>query len=190
MNAINGLSNNSYLQSVMSSALRNAGVNPTATTSTSSATQSDVQQLSPFGQMMSTLQQLQQTDPTKYAQVTNQIATNLQSAAQTAQSQGNTSAANQLNELATDFSNASTSGKMPNFQNLAQAASGTHGHHHGHHGHHADSDSDSSSSTSSSSSTQNQIAAYQSSSAQRSQFNPMTIIGNTLASAGLTQSNS
>jgi hypothetical protein len=186
MTPINGLTNNGYLQSVMSNALQNAGVD--TTTATSSATQSDRQQLSPFAQMMSTLQQLQQTDPSKYAQVTNQIATNLQSAAQTAQSQGNTTAANQLNQLATDFSNASKTGQMPNFQNLAQAASGSRGHHHGHHGHHSsDSDSDSSSSSSSS---QNQIAAYQSSSNLQSPFNPMSIIGHTLASAGLTQSNS
>ena len=70
---------------------------------------------------MSTLQQLQQSDPTKYQQVTQQIATNLQSAAQTAQAEGNTTAANQLNQLATDFTNASQSGQLPNVQDLAQA---------------------------------------------------------------------
>jgi hypothetical protein len=50
--------------------------------------QTDNSQLSPFAQVLNTLQQLQQTNPTEYQQVTQQIATNLQSAAQTAQSQG------------------------------------------------------------------------------------------------------
>jgi hypothetical protein len=77
------------------------------------SSQSDSTQLSPFAQLVSALQQLQQSDPTKYAQVTQQIATNLQSAAQTAQSQGNSTAANQLTQLASDFSNASQSGQIP-----------------------------------------------------------------------------
>ncbi len=82
---------------------------------------------------MNTLQQLQQSNPTNYQQVTQQIATNLQAAAQTAQSEGNTTAANQLNQLATDFTNASTSGQLPNIQDLAQAMGGHHHHHHHHH---------------------------------------------------------
>jgi hypothetical protein len=69
--------------------------------------------------MMSTLQQLQQSDPAKYQQVTKQIATNLTSAAQTAEAGGNTTAANQLNQLAADFTNASQSGQLPNVRDLA-----------------------------------------------------------------------
>jgi hypothetical protein len=65
--------------------------------------QSDSTQLSPLAQLLSTLQQLQQSNPIQYQQ---QIATNLQNAAQTAQAEGNTTAANQLNQLATDFTNA------------------------------------------------------------------------------------
>ncbi len=95
----------------------------------------DSSQLSPFAQLLSTLQQLQQSDPAKYAQATQQISANLQTAAQTAQSEGNTAAATQLNLLSTDFSTASKTGQLPSVQDLASAA-GSH-HHHGHH-HHAD----------------------------------------------------
>src|ERR1039458_5147303 len=103
----------------------------------------DTNQFSPFAQLLSTLQQLQQSDPTEYQQVTQQIATNLQNAAKTASADGNTAAATQLNQLATDFTNASQSGQLPNIQDQSQAVSG--GHHH-HHGHHAESSQSSSSS--------------------------------------------
>jgi hypothetical protein len=55
-------------------------------------------QLSPFAQILSSLQQLQQSNPSPYQQVTQQIATNLQKA-KTAQSEGDTTAANQLKQL-------------------------------------------------------------------------------------------
>ena len=89
------------------------------------STITDNNQLSPFAQVASELQQIQQSNPAQYAQVTSQIAANLNSAAQTAQSQGNTTQSNELSQLSTDFSNASTSGQLPNFQDLAQAI----GHH-------------------------------------------------------------
>jgi cellulose 1,4-beta-cellobiosidase len=154
---------------------------------------------------MSTLQQLQQSNPTQYTQVTSQIATNLQSAAQTATADGNTSAASQLTQLATDFTNASTSGQLPNIQDLAQAVGGG-GHHHHHHFHaESGSSSDSSSgasstsstgSTSSTSSTSSSstspldqlLAAFQANSSQNNSFNPMSIIMNTLSTAGITTS--
>lgn len=134
---------------------------------------------------MSTLQQIQQSDPAKYQQVTAQIATNLQNAAQTAQSEGNTTAANQLNQLSTDFTNASKSGQFPNIQDLAQAVGGHHGHHH----HHAqpasgDADTNSSTSTSTNSAGLNQLlSAFQT---NNEALNPMLIIQNTLSSAGIT----
>src|SRR5271157_2499799 len=119
MGTINSLS--SYLQSELSSVLQTSGVpiNTTANTSGKTSTSSvalhtDNQQLSPFAQMLSQLQRLQQSDPTKYRQVTGQIATNLRNAAQTAQTDGNSTAANQLNQLATDFTSASQSGQLPN----------------------------------------------------------------------------
>lgn len=138
---------------------------------------------------MSTLQQLQQSNPAEYQQVTKQIATNLQSAAQTATADGNSTQATQLSQLATDFTNASQSGQLPNIQDLAQAVGGGH-HHHGHH--HAtsnDADSDSSSSSSSGASQISQLlAAYQTNSTQGEANNPMAIIMNTLSSAGITAS--
>jgi hypothetical protein len=88
---------------------------------------SDSGQLSPFAQLVSTLQQVQQQNPAEYQQLTQQIATNLQSAAQTAQTDGNSPQANQLSQLATDFTNASGTGQLPNLQDLAQAVGGTQG---------------------------------------------------------------
>ena len=162
----------------------------------------DTNQFSPFAQLLSTLQQLQQSDPTEYQQVTQQIATNLQNAAKTATADGNTAAATQLNQLATDFTNASRSGQLPNVQDLAQAVSGGH-HHHGHHMHATpivagtaplDSGSSSSSSASTAGSSGNStdlIAQFLSNSGadslnQNNALDPMAIIRNTLSNAGLT----
>ncbi len=195
--SINPIQNtsSSYIQSILNSALQSAGVTSGGTSSTkATGMQSDKGQLSPLAQVLSTLQQLQQSNPTQYTQVTAQIATNLQSAAKTATADGNTTAATQLNQLATDFTNASQSGQMPNIQDLAQAAGG---HHHHMHAHGSSSDSsststDSSSSTSGSTSTDNQtlsqlLAAFQSNAAQSDALNPMSIILNTLGSAGIGQ---
>ena len=198
MGFINTLSSN-YLQSVLSNAVQSSGLTTNTTTNTTSTTSSlalptDNQQLSPFAQVMSELQQLQQTDPTKYQQVTAQIATSLQSAAQTAQADGNSVVANQLNQLATDFTNASQSGQLPNIQDLAQASMSGH-HHHGHgghgHGHAASTDSDSSSSTSSTDQTLSQLfSTLQPNGTSNDPTNPMAIILNTLSSADIGTSNS
>jgi hypothetical protein len=206
--SVNNLSS-SYLQSILTNAVQaaksstgNSSLSGIGTTSLSQG--SDSTALSPFAQVMSTLQQLQQSNPTQYAQVTKQIATNLETAAQTAQSQGNTTAASQLNQLATDFNTASTSGQLPNVQDLAQAmgAQGQGGvsghHHHHHHSEAASSDSSSdptaSSSTSASSTSSSLLSqllsAYQGSSAQSDALNPESIIMNTLSSAGITTGNS
>ena len=152
----------SYLQSILSNATGSHKTSGTGTTQVSA--QPDNTQLSPFAQMLSELQQLQQSDPTKYQQVTGQIATNLQSAASTAQANGNTQAATQLNQLATDFSNASQNGQLPNIQDLAQAVGG--GHHHHHHSH-------------------SQATAFQNAASQDASLNPTAIVLNTLASAGI-----
>jgi hypothetical protein len=146
--------------------------------------------------MLGSLQQLQQSDPSKYQQVTQQIATNLQSAAQTAQADGNSIAATQLNQLSTDFSNASTTGQLPNIQDLAQATAGHH--HHGgghHHMHAASSDPDSSSTDPSTTGTLNQTLSQRLSNLQANgtangSLDPMAIILNTLSGAGVTGSNS
>jgi hypothetical protein len=96
--SVNYLSS-SYLQSILANAVQATKSSGTGNGSLSGigtaslARGSDSATLSPFAQVMSTLQQLQQSNPTQYAQVTKQIATNLQTAAQTAQSEGNTTAA-------------------------------------------------------------------------------------------------
>jgi hypothetical protein len=202
-NSILNLTNN-YLQSILGTTLQGTGLSTNTSSSSvsgASSQQSDTGQLSPFAQLLSTLQQMQESNPTQYQQVTQQIATNLQNAAQTATQDGNTSAATELNQLATDFTNASQSGQLPNVSDLAQAIGGG-GHHH-HHGHHVSS-SDSSSSSSSSDSTsasnstssnsssplQQLLAAFQSNATQNESLNPLSIITNTLESAGITTNNS
>jgi len=201
MGFINTLSSN-YLQSVLTNAVQSSGLNTNTTSSITGASSlvlpTDNQQLSPFAQIVSQLQQLQQSDPTKYQQVTQQIAANLQSAAQTAQADGNTTAANQLNQLSTDFSNASTSGQLPNILDLAQATKGHHNHGGGHHhAHAASSDPDSSSTdpttASSLSQTLSQILGNMqttvlSNGAQTNPQDPMAIILSTLSSAGVSGS--
>ena len=189
----------SYLQSIL-------GTTPpssTKTTNNSSKALSSIlqgpdnSQLSPFAQLMSTLQQLQQSNPTQYAQVTQQIATNLQSAAQTAQSQGNSTAASQLTQLSKDFTKASQTDQLPNIQDLAQAVGGHHGHHH-HHGQvsasDADGSSDSPTNSNSSAATTNStgyqtldqlLASWETNSIQNDSLNPTNIILNTLSSAGI-----
>ena len=193
MSSINNLTS-SYLQSILSSTLLNAGVMQNGTTTTSINASPVIQpgdnsSLSPLAQLMSTLQQLQQSDPSKYQQVTQQIASNLQSAAQTAQSQGNTTAASQFNQLSQDFTNASQSAQLPNASDLAKAA---HGHHHYHHFHGGSSSSTSDSSTNNSSSSTSTSSTGSSSgeTAQSNALNPMSIIWNTLSQAGITTSRS
>jgi len=202
MSSISNNLSSSYLQSIMSAALQGTGLTTNTVGNGVSGTSSvalptDNGQLSPFTQLMSTLQQLQQTDPTKYQQVTQQIATNLQSAAQTAQADGNSTAASQLNQLATDFTSASKSGQLPSIQDLAKAIGGGHHHHHHSHAASADADGDSNASSSSSSASSNTasqslsqlLSAFQTNGTQNDSLNPMTIILNTLSSAGITSSN-
>jgi hypothetical protein len=184
--SINAL--NSYVQSVLNTGLQGisssskaAGNNLNGIDLSSLQLQPDKTQLSPFAQVLSELQQLQQSDPTRYQQVTQQIATNLQSAAQTAQAQGNTTAANHLNQLATDFTNASQSSQLPNIQDLAMALSGGHRHHH----HFPSATAGSSNNTSTSQSLDQILAAFQANETQNDALNPMSIIMNTLAGSGI-----
>ncbi len=200
---VTGISNlsDTYIQSLLSTIKSSTGGSAkTGGTNQSSLTlpQDSGAQLSPFAQVMSALQQLQQSNPTQYQQVTSQIATNLQSAAQTATTDGNTQLASQLNQLATDFTNASQNNTLPNVQDLAQAMGGGHGHHHHHMGGASGSSSSNStdsttSGTSSSSSTSSELnqmlAAFMTNSASSnssSSLDPFSIISNTLTSAGIT----
>jgi hypothetical protein len=177
----------SYLQSILSSVLQSSGLTGTAknanhSNALSTALQPDNTQLSPFAQVTSELQQLQQSNPSEYQQVTGQIATNLQSAAQTATADGNTAAASQLNQLATDFQTASSTGQLPNFQDLAQAAGG---HHHHHHMHASSATPDSATSSATTDTLSQLMASLQSNGSQSDSLNPMNIILNTLSAAGI-----
>ena len=63
--SINSLSS-SYLQQLMSNSLENTGSANGVARLFSLSTQSDNGQISPFAQMLSELQQLQQSNPTEY----------------------------------------------------------------------------------------------------------------------------
>ncbi|HLJ46598.1 MAG TPA: hypothetical protein VKU01_11355 [Bryobacteraceae bacterium] len=168
----------SYLQSVLSTALQGTGL--TSTHSLSKTT--DQAQISTLGQMMNSLSSLQKSDPTKYKEVTQQIATNLEKASQAAQSQGNSTAAKQLSALASDFTDASKSGQLPNLQNLAQAAGG----HSRHHGAHRANDNDGDDKASQLVSALQQ----QTDDSQNESLNPVSIIQSTLNNAGVTAAKS
>lgn len=206
--SLTGISNisNSYVQSLLSSLESGSSTNGSKSSNIDASSltlpQDGNAQLSPFAQVMSTLQQLQQSNPTEYQQVTSQIATNLQSAAQTATTNGNTSLASQLNQLATDFTNASQNNTLPNVQDLAHAMGAGHGHHH-HHMDAASNTSDASStdgttgSTSSSASNSSELnqlfssfSSYMTNSASSSSssLDPFSVITNTLSSAGISLS--
>jgi hypothetical protein len=204
----------SYVQSVLGTALQGIGSTSKTTSSNLSGigatpSQRDSSQLSPFAQVLSQLQQLQQSDPAKYQQVTQQIGANLQQASDSAKAAGDTTAATQLGQLSNDFTDASKSGQLPNIQDLAQAIGGGGGGHHHHHHRVASSDSDNGSSTSgasastsiasstngsSSSSNASQLAqllaAFESGGAQNDSYNPASIILNTLSGAGISASSS
>lgn len=206
--SINSLSplSNSYLQSLLAAQLNNTNSTTTGGTGNASSTSlfptQDNNTLSPFAQVLSTLQQLQQSNPTQYQQVTAEIASQLQTAAQTATSDGNTQAAANLTQLSTDFQNASQNGQLPNIQDLANAIGGGHHHFGGHH--HVSSSSSSSDpdndgdtatngtpsiatpSANSSSGISQLIDSFLASSNTNDSLNPRPIILNTLANAGIS----
>jgi hypothetical protein len=165
-----------FLQSIIGPALGKSGAADSKTagsTSGAGATQADqgadYNQSSPFSQVLSTLQQLQQANPAQYQQVTRQISANLQSASNTAQANGNSAAATELDTLATDFKSASQSGQLPSVQDLAGAVTG-----HRHHAH-----------ASGAASEVRQMLASIETGGVQSGANPMSIIGRTLSSAGV-----
>jgi hypothetical protein len=188
-----------FVQSLISGAVKGSS-NTTATSGTSaSGSTQDTNQLSPLAQILGSLQQLQQSNPAQYQQVTLQISNNLQAGAQSATASGNTGLASELTQLSTDFKNASTSGQLPNVQDLAQAIGGGGGRHHRHH--HGGGGAAASTSSDASSSLTSNTTASDTSSTQTglSQFiqslstsqggsganSPLSIIYNTLSSAGI-----
>jgi hypothetical protein len=101
------------------------------------ASQASSSNISPTANFLSQLQQLQQQNPAQFSKVASSIATQLQAEAKTALSNGNTTQANSLNQLARVFQNSAQSGQVPTVQALQQA--GLSGHHR-HNGQHADAD--------------------------------------------------
>jgi hypothetical protein len=182
---ISGLSS-SYLQSMLGTALQNATAgskttrNASATSPASVPQASEVNQPSPFAELLDTLQGLQQSNPAKYSQVTTQIATNLTSAADAAQSSGETTAATALSQLASDFSSASQTNQLPSIQDLAKSV-----HLYGHHSQHSSSVSGGDSNGSANQSLSQVLSAFQSGAPQNDSLNPMSIILNTLSGAGI-----
>lgn len=159
MGSISGISNSLLPQSLFSSTT----LTGTSTTSTGKVSDSaDADQLSPLAQLLASLQKLQQTDPAKFKDVTEQIAAKLQDAAKTDTANGNTAGASQLTQLASDFTTASTSGQLPDIQDVAKSVSGAHHHHHGHGG---------------------APPAYQTDTSQDSSANPLAIISDTLSAS-------
>jgi hypothetical protein len=91
----------------------------------------DVLGLSPAAQFLNQLQQLQTQSPQQFQAIISQITGQLQQAASTRSSKGNTTQANQLTQLANSFQSAAHGGDLPTAQQLQQAGlTGSH-HHHG-----------------------------------------------------------
>jgi hypothetical protein len=153
-----------YVQSLFTG----AGQGSSSTTTPSVGNTQGTNQLSPFAQILSGLQQLEQSSLSAYQQVTQQVAGKLQTASQSATVAGNAALSSQLTQLSTDFQNASTSGQLPNVQDLAQALGGGGYYHH----HHGGGYSSSSASVSSGSNANSSLSA-------------LSIIDNTLSSAGI-----
>lgn len=172
-----------YLQSLIAGAMSGS-----SSTNTSAGNTQGTNEPSPFAQVLSSLQELEQSSFAKYQQVTQQVAGNLQTASQSATASGNTALAGQLTQLSTDFQNASTSGQLPNVRDLAQALGG--GHHHHHHG--VGSSSSSGSGSSAGNGTVGNLSEFlqslnasQSGSSANSSLSALSIIDNTLSGAGI-----
>ena len=84
---------------------------PGSSNTSSSSGASSANRTSPFAQVLNSLQQ---SDPTEFQTVTQQMAGYLKTGAQSATANGNTALASQLTQLSTDFTNVSTSGQIPN----------------------------------------------------------------------------
>jgi len=106
-----------------------------ASSASSVQQQADALAVSPAGQFLNQLQQLETQNPQEFQAILTEITGQLQQAATTASNNGNTTQANQLTQLANTFQNAESGGPLPTAQQLQQA--GLTGHHHHHGGHRA-----------------------------------------------------
>jgi len=98
-------------------------LNSTANTASSASSvqqQADVLGFSPASQFLDQLQQLQTQNPQEFQATLTQITGQLEQAAGTASSEGNTAQANQLTTLADTFQNADSGGPLPTAQQLQQ----------------------------------------------------------------------
>jgi hypothetical protein len=128
ISAINSLSTPAIASTAPASAIT-AASDPTAPGSTAAPAAT---QLSSFGQFMSNMQSLEQSNPTKASQILGSIASKLSAQAQTV---GGSRGA-QLSQLATKFQAAAQTGDLSSIQpqQTSNAASGSH-HHGGSHHH-------------------------------------------------------
>jgi hypothetical protein len=177
------LSLESTLRATLKDALapiENAASSATGSTATPPATQPDSSQLSPLAKLVGALDNLQKTDPSKYTHLTQQIATKLQTAAQAAQTQGNSSEAKQLSALASDFSSASKTGQTSALIENLTSATATGGHRY------EGSNGSSSAGASNSSQLLSLVQQSENPSKRSTASNAASIIFNTLNGAGVT----
>ena len=107
------------IRSALTTALHGVGsLAPHSVPAPSAASAVSEAQLSPLAEMTGTLRQLQKSDPSKFREVSRQIAADLRTDAQSAQSEGETTTATRLNQLAGAFATAAESGNLPNLQDL------------------------------------------------------------------------
>jgi hypothetical protein len=123
----------SSVQSLFQPVSNNTPAGNASSVSPTGTAQDSTSDISPMAMFLSTLQQLQQQSPDQFKQITANIAAKLQHAAKDAQGQGNAAWANELNQLASQFQTASTTGQMPTVQSLQQAGMSGNHHHGGHH---------------------------------------------------------
>jgi hypothetical protein len=154
MSTISSLgANDPILAALLQPSNASSASSASAATSTSANPASDTASISGPGQLLSSLLQLQQSNPAQFQQVTAQIANQLQTAAQ---QQTSPAASNFLTQLSGQFQQASTSGSVSPLEGTtgAQGAAGAaHGHHHHHHGGGYDSSGQATSSSSDASSS-------------------------------------
>jgi hypothetical protein len=89
----------------------------------------DVLGVSPAARFLSQLQQLQTQSPVQFQAILSQLTNQLQQAASSAASGGNTAQANQLTQLAHSFQSAASGGALPSIQQLQQAGLAGQSHH-------------------------------------------------------------
>jgi hypothetical protein len=179
-NSLNWTSPLSSVTSATSASTQAAITSAAESSGTGATTPAASVQISPGGQLVSMLQQLQQNDPSQFQSTVSQMAKQLQTAAQSAgtSTQDGQFLSNMASKLtAVANGTASISSLQPPAPPSGQSGqSGVSGHHHHHHGG-SESDSTSSSTSSTSSST---------SSASGSSASALSY-GNAQASTGLSQ---